>query len=42
VIPAEPSSGTRSTVGAAIYLASGASSFVTGEDHVVAGGTLRF
>jgi gluconate 5-dehydrogenase len=28
-------------VGAALYLASNASSFVTGEDHVVAGGMLR-
>lgn len=31
----------RELVGAAVYLASNASSFVTGEDHVVAGGMLR-
>jgi NAD(P)-dependent dehydrogenase (short-subunit alcohol dehydrogenase family) len=31
----------REIVGAAVYLASNASSFVTGEDHVVAGGMLR-
>ena len=28
-------------IGAVLYLASKASSFVTGEDHVVAGGMLR-
>lgn len=33
--------GTHEIVGAAVYLASDASSFVTGEDHVVAGGMLR-
>ena len=32
---------TREIAGAAVYLASDASSFVTGEDHVVAGGMLR-
>jgi gluconate 5-dehydrogenase len=31
----------REIIGAAVYLASDASSFVTGEDHVVAGGMLR-
>ena len=28
-------------VGAVLYLASAASSYVTGEDHVIAGGMLR-
>jgi gluconate 5-dehydrogenase len=32
---------THEIVGAAVYFASDASSFVTGEDHVVAGGMLR-
>jgi NAD(P)-dependent dehydrogenase (short-subunit alcohol dehydrogenase family) len=31
----------REIIGAAVYLASDASSFVTGEDHVVAGGMVR-
>jgi NAD(P)-dependent dehydrogenase (short-subunit alcohol dehydrogenase family) len=31
----------REIIGGAVYLASDASSFVTGEDHVVAGGMLR-
>jgi len=32
---------TREIIGAVVYFASDASSFVTGEDHVVAGGMLR-